>query len=1710
MANRYWVGGNGTWDGTTTTNWSASSGGAGGASVPTAADSVFFDQATTYSVTLSGGAINCLDLTVSAGTVTFTGSGTPAISGSFSLIAGTTWSSSGAITFNATTTGKTVTTNGTSLSAAITFNGVGGAWTLGSALTTSGAITVTNGTFNTGNYAVTATFLTSSTSNVRSINLGSSTVTLTAGSGIVFSTNTNLTFNAGTSNIICQAASTSIAGGGAGGTSTGVTFYNVSFTSTTAGTHVINATNTFNNIAVAAPSSAGVTSVSLAGSQTINGALTTTGTAGNRRVWFQSATYGLQYTLTVNSAASLTDADFRDIIVQGTAAPISGTRIGDLRGCSGITFSAPKTVYWNLAAGGNWSANAWATSAGGTVSTDNFPLAQDTATFVNTGLNTAATVTMDTAIPYIGTIDMSARTTTMGLVGATYTMYGDWKTGSGVTYSGAFVLTFSGRNTQTFTSSGKSFSYPITVDSYGGTVQLADALNIVGNAFTVTNGTFTTNGYAVTAGTLSSNNSNVRAINLGASTVTLSTGVTFTTATNLTLNAGTSTINITAASGGNFALNNLNYYNLVFSGTSGTATPRTISGNATIVNLTIAAMINGSRTNTVENDLVITGTLTFTDTSPTNRLLLCSLTTGTDVNISVNAVSGLSDIDFRDVNIIGNAAPISGTRLGDCGNNVGITFPAPKTVYWNLAGAQSVTANGWAATSGGTPSTTNFPLAQDTAVFNDAGSAGTVSITYVYQFGNIDMTARTSAMTFQFNGTTQSNFYGDLLFGTGVTTSGSVALIFRGYSKTQTIRCNGVSISPPITINSATTTVQLADAFSMGATSTLTLTLGTFDAVSYNVTVGLFTASAGTLKMGSGTWTLSGTGTVWNGGVTNFFKGTANIVLSDTSTTARSFAGQGLSYNKLTIGGTTGASTFTITGANQFTELASTKTVAHTIVLPGSTTTIGKWSVSGTVGNIVTVTSAASTLSIVGAAVSGVDYLAMGTTALSATSPAEFFAGANSTGSGSGIILTAAPTPRTLYWRGGTGTWDASTTTNWSTSSGGAGGAAVPTSLDAVIFNTLSNTTAYTVTCTATQLRCASLTIGAPLTGALTFAGTAPLALAGNLSIAASGVTRTWSGALTLSGAGSYTFTTNGVALSSTTTVNGIGSTWTLGSAATISAQILITNGTFDTASYALNVSSLSSSNSNNRTINLNASTVTTTLSNSLSITNTPGLVFNSGTSTLNLSSVSGTFTSSGLTWYNVNFTTTNLSGASITGPNTFNNLSYTGRTSTGISTISLSDNQIINGTLTLSAGTDATMRTFVQSDTIGTPRTLTCNAVASLTDIDFRDITFAGNCVSGGNLTGTRLGDCKGNTGITFSAGKTVYWNSGGGGNWSGIAWASSSGGGGVAVNNFPLAQDTAVFQNVNLNSGSTVTVNASYNIGTIDMSARTSNTMTLTTSTSTPTIYGNWINGTGTTIGGTAGIIFAGRGSQTITSAGAAFTQAFVVNTPGGSVTLQDSFVGSGASYNLTSGTFNANNYNVTINNAGGLFTFNNLNIKTLAIGSGTWSFPSTSGTFWNGSPTNTTITGTGTINASSASAKTFAGFSTSYPNITLNQGGAGALTISGNNTFANITNTNTTATSIALGSTIQTVGNFTASGTAGNLLTITGNSAGAPATLIFSGSGTVSENYIVPTFVRAYPLTSTWYAGANSTNGGSLGYIFSAAPGPTFNSQNFFLLF
>ena len=653
------------------------------------------------------------------------------------------------------------------------------------------------------------------------------------------------------------------------------------------------------------------------------------------------------------------------------------------------------TASWDGTAGTKWSATSG--GAGGasvpTTADDVFFDASSTGTVTIAAGNTGAKSINCTG--FAGTITGTAAITVAGSVTLVAAM----------TYTHSGTMTFTG--TGTLTTAGKTFS-SVTVDGVGITLTLGDALNINPRRISVTAGGFATANYNLTAAGFSSSNSNTRTITLGSSTITLSASdpLSLSTPNNLTFNSDTSQINLTNA----FAsiASSLTYYNVNIGGSFGAAI--TIVGANTFNNLTLTANTTGLSQLLLTANQTVNGTFTCAGSSAIARGFVRSDTLGTTRTITAAAISA-NDCDFRDITLAGAAAGASPTRAGDCGGNSGITFPAAKTVYWNLAGSQNWSANGWAPSSGGSPAVNEFPLAQDTAVFDQAGSAGTVTV-QTFNVGAVDMSARTTVMTLSGSGAPTN--YGDWAFGTGVTSSNTGTITFAGRS-TSTITSNGITFGCPISISCVTGTVQLADALALNAARTLTLASGTFDAVSYNVTAGRhsYAVSGTTLKMGSGTFTASGTGNVWSvSGSITFYKDTANILLSDTSTTARTFQGGGLSYNKLTIGGATGASTLTILSSNQFTELASTKTVAHTVRFAANQGTIDTWSITGSAGNVVTVDSSAAgtrrTFNLTNVT-SGINYLAVRDIGVNQAN--RFYVGANSTDNGNNlnVIFTDAP-----------------------------------------------------------------------------------------------------------------------------------------------------------------------------------------------------------------------------------------------------------------------------------------------------------------------------------------------------------------------------------------------------------------------------------------------------------------------------------------------------------------------------------------------------------------------------------------------------------------------------------------------------------------------------------------------------------------------------
>lgn len=578
MATFYWVGGNGNWDATTTTNWASSSGGAGGAGVPTSTDDVVFDANSSgggnFAVTITGTATApalCQDFTASSlsHVMTLTMGATAQLDcyGSMTLPA-TNFAFSGTsgsiIFFKATTTGKTVTSNGVSFgSVLVNFNGVGGGWTLGSAFTSSVTVGVTSGTLSTNNYNITAAAIFSAYDTTREINLGSSSVTLAGTSALNMSVTTNLTFNAGTSTITCSNAGPTFTGGGQ-------TFYNVTFSSASNGTVTINGDNTFNDLIFTSTTSV-TRIINLGGNQTVSGTLTFgTGNTNIRKVQVGSDVNGTQRTITANGTlSSLNDVSFRDIAAAGTVStPWTGTRIGSGGNLSNITADAPKTVY--RVGTGNWNANQWSTSSGGAVNLDNFPLPQDAIIFDS---NTASGTHTINGSWWFGSFDCSAVTSAITLNSGSNSpqWHGDQTLDSNITITagtGTWWFVKQG-STQIINTDGVVYGNRLIFASPAG-VQFASDVSVSSSSTAaqavLTSGTLDLNDYDLTCPTFASTNTNTRSIDFGTSSEI-----------NVT---GNDTTVVSVADSTNFSYTGTSKINLTYSGSTG---QRNIIGGSVIL-----------------------------------------------------------------------------------------------------------------------------------------------------------------------------------------------------------------------------------------------------------------------------------------------------------------------------------------------------------------------------------------------------------------------------------------------------------------------------------------------------------------------------------------------------------------------------------------------------------------------------------------------------------------------------------------------------------------------------------------------------------------------------------------------------------------------------------------------------------------------------------------------------------------------------------------------------------------------------------------------------------------------------------------------------------------------------------------------------------------------------------------------------------------------
>ena len=299
MTTRFWVGGNGNWDATTTTHWSLTSGGTGGAAVPTGTEDVVIDAnsgSPTITITANSSARK---FNTTGATCTIAGSNALDIRLDFTLSTTTTWSNTGLLSFTSNNS-QTITTNGVTISSQLQFGVAGstGTYTLGSALTTTVSSTNFNlvgGTFSLGGFNLTCRGFASSNTNTRALDLSNTTITFTGSFGTVWdiTTSTGMTLTSTSSTIVfSNTSSCNFIGGG-------LIYNNLTFGSTTANqVFTISGANTFNTLSSTKTTAWTLTLPASTITKVTNFSLS--GTSGNV-ITLNSSTSGTQATISKTS-----------------------------------------------------------------------------------------------------------------------------------------------------------------------------------------------------------------------------------------------------------------------------------------------------------------------------------------------------------------------------------------------------------------------------------------------------------------------------------------------------------------------------------------------------------------------------------------------------------------------------------------------------------------------------------------------------------------------------------------------------------------------------------------------------------------------------------------------------------------------------------------------------------------------------------------------------------------------------------------------------------------------------------------------------------------------------------------------------------------------------------------------------------------------------------------------------------------------------------------------------------------------------------------------------------------------------------------------------------------------------------------------------------------------------------------------------------------
>lgn len=745
MANRYWVGGSGTWASTGTTNWSTSSGGASGASAPTTSDAVIFDANSNtgtndFTVTL-GTNPACQTLNTTgidpATAMTVDGSGSLTVGGlTFTLTNKVVWAHTGTLTFAASIGSPTnITTAGVTLNCNVVVAPTGNlSYNFVDNFTTTGTLTLSRGTLNTtsNNKTLTvAAFLTTS-ANTKSISLGASSVVNITGNNA-----TVLDLATGTSITWVSPSLINLTYAGSTGTRTLTTssILNSRTVAVTGGSDTVTLTasnallgldftgfsGTWTNVALSLGNltvSSGMTVGAGAGVVTFNqtGTVTTNGNtltipltvngSGITTTLGDNVTLGTASTFTLTQGTLALGANTLSTGIFSSTGALTPTIT---RTSGGITVTGNNATVLTMTGNPNlYGAVPVTLNYSGSTGTRSFSvLNQNVLINITAGTDT---VSFTGASSNFGALDFTGFTGTWAN-GSTATIRGLTLTSGMTVGSGGNALSLAG--SFTLNSLGKTFDFPVTISSSGTSITLGDDLTLGSSRlFTLTQGTLALGANNLSAGLFSSTGTSTRS-------VTRTTG-------NITLTGNGATVLALTGSGATYGAGLL--FNCNYAGSTGTRTFN-VTNTGPEIDITAGSDIVTFTTSNTPGNLDFTG---FSGSWSNVTLSLASLTVSTGMTVTAGAntvtfartgtiISNGKTLDFP-VNV--NGAGIT-TTIGDA-----LTIGATRTLLLNLgtlsnAGNYNVTLGAFASANS---NTRTLALGSGTWTVSGSGTAWNCSI----------------------------------------------------------------------------------------------------------------------------------------------------------------------------------------------------------------------------------------------------------------------------------------------------------------------------------------------------------------------------------------------------------------------------------------------------------------------------------------------------------------------------------------------------------------------------------------------------------------------------------------------------------------------------------------------------------------------------------------------------------------------------------------------------------------------------------------------------------------------------------------------------------------------------------------------------------------------------------------------------------------------